>query len=149
VSSTFHYGIEMAWRKGPFILMGEYIQSNVYSSSYNDPSFNGYYAIASYVFSGELREYNKRSATFDRLNVAKGINSGGWGELEAYARFSSINLNDKNIDGGKMNTLSIGLNWNPVQAIQFNVGYRYSTLDRFQQIGSNHGMVSRLVFILE
>lgn len=149
VASTFHYGFEMAWRNGPFILMGEYIQSNVSSSFHNDPQFMGYYLIASYVFSGEMRPYNKRSGTFDRVKVANGINSGGWGELEAFVRWSSIDLNDKSINGGEMNTLSLGLNWNPIQAIQLNVNYRYSTLDRFSQIGSNHGLVTRLVFLLE
>ena len=147
--STFHYGLEMAWRKGPFILMGEYIQSNVQSTTFNDPSFKGYYVVASYVFTKEMRQYNKRSGTFERVNVAKGMNSGGWGELEVYGRWSSIDLSDKGIDGGEMNTLSFGLNWSPIQAIQVNINYRYSTLDRFSEIGSNHGLVSRLVFILE
>ena len=147
--SSFHYGLEMAWRKGPFILMGEYIQSNVRSSTFNDPSFKGYYLVASYVITGEMRQYNKRSGTFKRVNVANGINSGGWGELEVYSRWSSIDLNDKSIDGGKMNTFSLGINWSPIAAIQVNVNYRYSTLDRFGQTGSNHGLVTRLVFILE
>jgi len=40
-TSTFHYGLELAWRKGPFILMGEYIQSNVSSSTFNDPVLRG------------------------------------------------------------------------------------------------------------
>ena len=147
--STFHYGLEMAWRKGPFILMGEYLQSNVRSSTFNDPSFEGYYIVASYVFTGEMRQYNKRSGTFKRIKVANGINSGGWGELEVYSRWSSIDLSDENIDGGAMNTFSMGINWYPISAIQVNVNYRYSTLDRYGQNGSNHGLVTRLVFILE
>ncbi len=148
-TSTFHYGLEMAWRKGPFILMSEYIQSNVSSSTFNDPGFNGYNVLASYVLTGELRQYNKRSGTFKRVNVANGINSGGWGELEVYCRWSSIDLTDQAIDGGEMNTLSLGLNWTPIQAIQLNINYRYSTLDRFSESGFNHGIVTRLVFILE
>ena len=147
--STFHHGLEMAWRKGPFILLGEYIQSNVRSSTFNDPSFKGYYVVASYVITGEMRQYNKRSGTFKRLNVANGINSGGWGELEVYSRLSSIDLTDNNIDGGKMDTFSLGLNWSPISALQVNVNYRYSTLDRTGQTGSNHGLVTRLVFILD
>jgi len=147
--STFHYGLEMAWRKGPFILMGEYLQSNVRSSTFNDPSFEGYYIVASYVFTGEMRQYNKRSGTFKRIKVANGINSGGWGELEVYSRWSSIDLSDENIDGGAMNTFSMGINWYPISAIQVNINYRYSTLDRYGQNGSNHGLVTRLVFILE
>lgn len=146
--STFHYGLELAWRKGPFILSSEYIQSNVRSSSFNNPDFKGYYIVASYTITGEMRKYNKRSGIFNRVNVANGVNSGGWGELEVYSRWSSIDLSDENIDGGAMNTFSLGLNWYPISAIQLNVNYRYSTLDRFGQIGSNHGIVTRLVFIL-
>lgn len=148
-SSTFHYGLEMAWRKGPFILSGEYIQSNVSSSAHNDPGFKGYYVVASYALSGEMRPYIKRSGIFKRGNVANGINLGGWGTWELYSQWSSIDLNDNNIDGGTMNTFSLGLNWWPISAIQLNVNYRYSTLDRFGQTGSNHGIVTRLVFVLE
>jgi phosphate-selective porin OprO/OprP len=83
------------------------------------------------------------------VNVANGINSGGWGELEIYSRWSSIDLSDKSIDGGKMNTFSVGINWFPISAIQANLNYRYSTLDRFGEVGFNHGLVTRLAFILE
>jgi len=147
--STFHYGLELAWVKGPFILMSEYIQSTVSSSTFNDPSFMGYNVVASYVFSGEMRAYNERSGLVNRVNVANGVNTGGWGALELYCRWSSIDLSENGIDGGAMNTLSLGLNWIPIQAIQFNVNYRYSTLDRFDELGYNHGIVTRLVFILE
>ena len=148
VSSTFHSGLELAWRKGPFIFIGEYIQANVHSSILNDPSFKGYYVVASYTITGEMRSYNKRSGTFRRLNVANGLNSGGWGELDVYSRWSSIDLNDESIQGGEMDTFSLGINWSPISAIQVNANYRYSTLDRFGQKGSNHGFVTRLAFIL-
>ena len=148
-SSAFHYGLEMAWRKGPFILLSEYIQSNVRSSAFNNPSFKGYYVVASYVLTGEMRQYNKRNGTFKKVNVANGINSGGWGELEVYSRWSSFDLTDQNVNGGEMNTFSLGIQWTPIPAIQANVNYRYSTLDRDAQTGSNHGIVTRLVFILE
>ena len=49
----------------------------------------------------------------------------------------------------KMNTLSYGLNWSPIQEIQVNINYRYRTQDRFNEIGSNHGLVSPLVCVLE
>ncbi|MFC2094675.1 porin [Bacteroidota bacterium] len=148
--STLHYGLELAWRKGPFILSSEYIQSSVNSTSYNDPVFNGYYVLASYIFTGEMRKYNKRSGIFfNKVNVANEVTSGGWGLWEAYCRWSSIDLTDKNIDGGKMNTFSLGLNWWPVSAIQVNINYRYSELDRYGQTGFNHGLVTRLSFVLE
>jgi phosphate-selective porin OprO/OprP len=148
-ASTFHYGLEFAWRKGPFIIMSEYIQSSVSSSTFNDPTFHGYNVLASYVITGEMRGYNKRSGLIKRVNVANGVNSGGWGTLEVYSRWSSIDLTDQNIAGGEMNTLSFGLNWWPVSMIQVNVNYRYSTLDRIGERGNNHGIVTRLSFVLE
>lgn len=148
-ASTFHYGLELAWRKGPFILMSEYIQSNVSSTTFNSPSFKGYNVVASYVLSGEMREYNKRSGLVKRVKVANEVKSGGWGTWEVYSRWSSIDLTDQNVYGGVMNTLSLGLNWWPLSSIQANVNYRYSTLDRFGEQGFNHGLVTRLSFMLE
>jgi phosphate-selective porin OprO/OprP len=129
--------------------MSEYIQSSVSSSTFNDPTFHGYNVLASYVITGEMRGYNKRSGLIKRVNVANGVNSGGWGTLEVYSRWSSIDLTDQNIAGGEMNTLSFGLNWWPVSMIQANVNYRYSTLDRIGEHGYNHGIVTRLSFVLE
>lgn len=148
-SSTFHYGLELAWRKGPFILMGEYLQANVSSTATNDPSFKGYYVVASYVLSGEMRAYNKRVGLVNRLKVANEVKSGGWGTWEVYSRWSSVDMTDKNVAGGEMNTLSLGLNWWPMSSILANVNYRYSTLDRFGEEGFNHGLVTRLSFMLE
>ena len=148
-TSTFHYGLELAWVIGPFILMSEYIQSDVSSTTFNNPSFKGYNVVASYVISGEMRTYNKRSGLVNRVNVANGVNTGGWGVLEVFCRWSSIDLSDKSIDGGEMNTFSVGLNWFPISALLVNVNYRYSTLDRFAEQGYNHGIVTRLSFVLE
>ena len=148
-TSTFHYGLELAWVKGPFILLSEYIQSTVNSSTFSNPRFFGYNITASYVISGEMRTYNKRSGLVNRLNVANGVNTGGWGVLEVFCRWSSIDLSDRSIDGGEMNTLSVGLNWFPISTILVNVNYRYSTLDRFGEVGLNQGLVTRIAFVLE
>ncbi len=148
-SSTFHYGLELLWRKGPFSILGEYLQSSVSSSAFSDPTFTGYSVVASYNITGEMRGYTKRTGLLNRVKVANGVNSGGWGELEVYGRLSSIDLNDQYIDGGKMNTLSLGVNWWPISTVQVNVNYRYATLDRFGEQGYNHGIVARLSFILE
>jgi phosphate-selective porin len=96
-----------------------------------------------------MRQYNKRSGLIKRVNVAKGVNSGGWGTWEIYGRWSSIDLTDKAIYGGEMATFSMGLNWWPVATVQANVNYRYSKLDRYGQTGFNHGLVTRLSFVLE
>ena len=96
-----------------------------------------------------MRGYNKRSGLVNRLKVANEVKSGGWGAWEVYSRWSTVDMTDQNVDGGEMNTLSLGLNWWPISSIQANVNYRYSTLDRFGQQGFNHGLVTRLAFMLE
>jgi len=48
-----------------------------------------------------------------------------------------------------MNTLSAGLNWWPGAGVEVNVNYRYTTLDKYNELGHNHGIVTRLVFMLE
>ena len=147
--STFHVGLELAWRTGPFVLLSEYLQSNVTSASHSDPQFSGYYAVASYTLTGEMRGYRKRSGIFSRMKTANDVTSGGWGSWEVYSRWSSIDLNHGTIDGGKMTTFSLGFNWWPVGTTQANVGYRYSELDRYGLKGFNHGMVVRIALYLE
>jgi len=147
--STFHYSLEALYRIGSLTLGSEYIHANVNSSNANDPGFDGYYVVASYVLTGEMRSYNKRSGVFGRINPAQELNAGGWGSWEVYSRWSNVDLNDQQIKGGRMNTLSLGINWWPFQVFQFNINYRYSTLSRFDLEGNNHGLVTRLVFWLE
>jgi hypothetical protein len=68
---------------------------------------------------------------------------------KVYSRWSSIDLTDQNIYGGEMNTFSLGMNWWPFSIIQLNINYRYSILYRFGEKSSNHGLVTRLAFVLE
>ncbi|MCK5210010.1 MAG: hypothetical protein KAQ79_18375, partial [Cyclobacteriaceae bacterium] len=64
-------------------------------------------------------------------------------------RWSSLNLTDQSVQGGKINTLSAGLNWWPGAGVEVNVNYRNTTLDKYNELGHNHGIVTRLVFMLE
>jgi len=146
---AFTYDIEVAWRKGPFLFASEIVRSNVSSPVHNNPGFGGYHITVSWIVSGEMRKYNKRNGTFDRIRVAQNVNSGGWGAWEISARWSNLNLNGGNVEGGKMGTFSLGLNWWPTGSINVNANYRYTTLDRFNEVGTNHGIVTRLTFLLE
>ena len=146
---SFTYNIELSWRKGPILLTSELMRASVISSALNDPVFGGYHITGSWIVSGEMRSYQKRNGLFDRVRVAKGVNSGGWGALELTTRWSSLNLTDQTVQGGKMNTLSAGLNWWPGAGVEVNVNYRYTTLDKYNELGHNHGIVTRLVFMLE
>ena len=141
--------LELSWRKGPFWLSSEYMQSNVKNSDLNDPSFDGYHIAASWVITGEMRPYNNKNGTFGNVPVAKTMKQGGIGAWEVSARFSELDLTDGRIDGGNMQITSLGLNWwlTPVFCVSTN--YRHVESEQGGISGSTNGVVTRILLILE
>jgi phosphate-selective porin OprO/OprP len=121
------YGLEAAFVTGPFSIQGEYIsanaqtsiESNLQNSSYN---FMAYYAYASWFITGEHRNYKTSAGAFDRVSPKKNLGGDGAGAFEVGLRFSNIDLDDTDIQGGTMHTITVGLNWyvNPVTRCMFN-----------------------------
>ncbi|MCC7422429.1 MAG: hypothetical protein IT428_19285 [Planctomycetaceae bacterium] len=100
-------------------------------TSYGDLFFWGGYAQASYILTGENRTYDRRMAMYDRPKVRENFyvtrdgckkvisGSGAW---EVGYRYSYVDLNDNNLQGGTMGQHTVGLNWywNDNAKIQFN-----------------------------
>lgn len=145
----FTYNLEAFWRMGPFLVGGEYTGVNVNASGYDNPRVFGYNIDASWVITGEMRGYRKKSGVFNQVPVSRPVSSGGWGAWEIAFRFSTIDLRDGSLDGGIMDTYSLGLNWWPVSRIQVTPNYRYIILDRFGITGKSSGVNIRLAFILD
>lgn len=95
-----------------------------------------------------MRPYRKRSGIFDPLTVARPVNQGGWGAVEAAVRYSTLDLSDGLVDGGEMDTYSLGLNWWLTRYAQFGLNYRYINLGRFDVDGDSSGINARLTLIL-
>ncbi|MFI4937990.1 MAG: OprO/OprP family phosphate-selective porin [Candidatus Berkiellales bacterium] len=92
------WGGELAARSGPFILQGEYMWVNVKRPDFfpTDPTipggsqdYRGYYILASYVLTGETKEYDFDSGTFG--TVTPKSKKGAW---EVVARYDFIDLVD-------------------------------------------------------
>ena len=147
--ATFTYNLEAYWRKGPLLLGGEYTGVHVNSSVYDNPRVHGYNVGVSWVISGEMRTYRKKSGIFNPVPVSKPVNTGGWGAWEVAFRYSTVDLSDVSLDGGIMDTYSLGLNWWLTPRAQFSPNYRYITLDRFGVKGKSSGINIRLSFILD
>ncbi len=141
--------LELSWRKGPFWLASEYMQSKVKNSDLNDPTFNGYHITASWILTGEMRPYNKRNGTFGNTPVAKTMHQDGIGAWELSARYSTLNLTDGVIDGGDMQIASLGINWwlNPFLGVSMN--YRHIESEQDGISGSTDGVVTRILLMLE
>jgi phosphate-selective porin OprO/OprP len=121
--------LEVAWRSGPFVLSGEYMQSEVKSVSAGDPTFSGWYVSGIWALTGEMRQYNPQGGVFQRPPVAKSVYQNGMGAWELTARYSWTDLSDANVNGGEMDIWSAGIRWWLTPFINVDMNYRYISLD--------------------
>lgn len=134
--------LEGAVVSGPFSVQSEYTYSAARSQVAGDPVFGGFYIYASVFLTGEQRNYRASSAFFDRLrprtNFAPGEGAGAW---ELALRYSTLDLTDKAIRGGRLDNVTAAVNWylNPVARVMFN--YVFGDL---YEVGQTHAVVTRL-----
>jgi len=147
--SAMLYQLEASWRKGPYWLATEFVSNEGDAPAQGDPHFSGYHVTASWILSGEMRNYNKRAGILGPVPVAKTVNQGGWGAWEVGVRWSELDLTDGLIDGGEMDILSLGLSWWLTPVFNVNMNYRFITLDRFGVEGDSSGLNVRVLLMLE
>jgi phosphate-selective porin OprO and OprP len=113
-------GLEYALVYGPLYIQTEYIAAPVDQLGAPDLYFDGAYINVSYFLTGENRTYNKLFGILDRVfpdenffrvRDESGFVVNGKGAWEIAARYSTIDLTDENIQGGRMHNYTIGLNW--------------------------------------
>jgi phosphate-selective porin OprO and OprP len=130
-------GLEAAIVRGPFSLQSEYMWVPVDRTDGPDPTFSAYYVYGSWFLTGEHRPYFRTRAPFRRVNgvfdrviphtnalkgpVEEG-NPPGIGAWELAVRWSHIDLNSRDVNGGRLSDLTFGLNWylNPYARITWN-----------------------------
>ena len=143
------YNLEASWRKGPYWLATEFVASSVDSPSYGNLDFSGYHITGSWIISGEVRDYNRKSGIFRPVPVAKDVHQGGWGAWEVSTRWSSIDLKDRGIDGGQVDILSFGVNWWLTPVFNVNLNYRFINNQTNGLSGDSSGVMARLMLVLE
>ena len=143
------FNLEASWRRGPYWLHAEYVGTEVDSPTNGELNFSGYHVTGSWILSGEMRSYNHKSGIFGPVPVARSVYQGGWGAWELAARFSSIDLSDRLVDGGEMDILSLGVSWwlSPIFNVNFN--YRFIENDQGGLSGDAQGVMGRVLLILE
>ncbi|NIM70355.1 MAG: hypothetical protein GTN86_07290 [Xanthomonadales bacterium] len=143
------YTAELAWRRGPLWLASEYTRTDVDNPALGNPSFDGYWVGVSWVVTGEMRSYNKKSGTFGGVPVSRSVYQNGKGALELSARWSSIDLEDGAVRGGEMDIASLGLTWwlTPFFGINANYRYIWNTLNGVD--GESSALNTRVMLMLE
>lgn len=139
------YSVEAAATYGPLIVQGEYFWYNVDRTANTGvplvgaPSlkFQGGYAQAGYVLTGEGRTYNAANAAYNGVKPAHpfSLDGGGWGAWEIAGRFSTIDLNNQlgtatGIAGGRQTVYTAALNWYVNGNVRFMLDYLHGTVSR-------------------
>jgi len=122
------YNLEAAAVFGPFSVQGEYTMTDVDNDG-ADPSFNGWYIYGSYFLTGEHRPYKAGKGVFGRVKPKSVVGNGGHGAWELAARYSTLDLTDSGIEGGKEDNITVGLNWYATPNIRFMGNYIYASTD--------------------
>lgn len=158
------YSAEAAATYGPLILQGEYFWYNVDRSANTGlppigaPSvqFQGGYAQAGYVLTGETHTYNAANAAYNGVKPAHpfSLDGGGWGAWEIAGRFSTVDLNDKlttatGIAGGRQTVYTLALNWYVNGNVRFMLDYLHGNVSKqtlppaaFANTGANFDAVA-------
>jgi phosphate-selective porin OprO/OprP len=120
---------------------------------------HGAYLEVLYFLTGETRAYNRKTANFDRVIPNENFwivttpdgRCMGWGAWQVGGRYSHLDLTDAGIEGGILDSFTLGLNWfwNPNAKVQFNydITWRDFTNDLgFNGDGQVHGFGMRMAF---
>jgi len=97
-------GLELAGSRGPVTFKSEFYRTEWSRSDSNNSKFKGWYGEASWFLTGEKALY--RDGKFIRPNISS--SRGAW---QVAFRFSTVNLNDEDVQGGTQNNLLFGINW--------------------------------------
>ena len=104
VGTSSALGLELAGSRGPVTFKSEFYRTEWSRAEVDNTQAKGWYAEASWFLTGEMAHY--RDGKFIRPNISS--DRGAW---EVAVRFSTIDLNDEDVQGGTEKNLALGVNW--------------------------------------
>jgi phosphate-selective porin OprO/OprP len=145
VSGAQVYSVEAAATYGPLFFQGEYFWFNIERNATTglppigapNLKFDGGYAEASYMLTGETHTYNSATAAYNGIVPANPfyLTSGGWGAWEVAGRISRIDLNDQlatanGVAGGRQTIYAVGLNWYANSNVRLMFNYLHGDITK-------------------
>lgn len=148
------YGIEAAGNWHSVYGQGGYFHYDIdrTGSTLRDPSFDGWYVQASWVLTGEAKQYRPERGAYGTPIPADefSFDKPGWGAWELAGRYSVLDLNYDSgtantiaapsaIRGGDQKIWTAGINWYPNNAIRFLLDYQHTDVSRLNSTGGDLG----------
>lgn len=134
-----NFEFAMAW--GPFRWQSETRFAFVDQIGGPGLAFSGSYFQLGLILTGERPDYDRSRAVFHRVVPDKPFDfSGGGGAWELAAGWSVIDLDDRNITGGKMYAPIVGLNWYLSEFTRFMLNLSPIVLDD-PAFGTSHAFL--------
>jgi phosphate-selective porin OprO and OprP len=135
---------EAAFGFGAFSVQGELTSVNMTRDfGQTDLSLGGYYVQASYFLTGESRTYRPYRGNMGALIPNRNFRPGfGPGAIEIAARFSRVDSNDQDYDGGEMDHFTLGINWYLNREIRVMLNYMYLEAERLNGKQSKGSVVA-------
>jgi phosphate-selective porin OprO/OprP len=117
--------LEGAWRDGPFSLQGQYLHMFTdRAAAIPDAEFKGWYAQASWIVTGEQRDYSKSSGVFTTVEPEE-----DFGAVEVAVRYSTLDLEDETVNGGEETNVTLGINWYVTDYMRLMANFIHAELD--------------------
>ena len=137
-------GYEAYYRQGPWLFGSEYWWVDVSAPANDNPVFRGGDVVASWLVTGETRAYNTAGGFFKAVSPARPVFQGGPGAWELVLRYSTINLDQGTLTGGKFKRITPMVNWHLSDNVRLALVYGYGHLDRFNLVGNTQFFQARI-----
>jgi phosphate-selective porin OprO/OprP len=141
-SSATHVGLEAHYTQGAWSVIAEYAAARPDTPTGPTPVFRGGYVLASWVITGEQRDYDRAKGSVKRI-----MPQGRWGAPELVARYAVIDLSSGGIDGGRYDRIELGGNWWATTRWKFGLLYGHVRLRRFDESGTTQSLLTRLQWV--
>jgi phosphate-selective porin OprO/OprP len=145
-SHAVELGLEGALVHGPFSLQSEAIFALVEPRAGNRLRFFGYYVYGSWFLTGESRPYDPTTGVFSRVlpHGAFSPREGRLGAWEWGVRWSSLDLSDGPVRGGRLGIFSTVVNWYVSPMLRVTFEYLFAEADQGSADGRFHALQSRV-----
>jgi phosphate-selective porin OprO/OprP len=141
-------GLEAYYRRGPWLIGGEYNWQEVDATSGETPRFNGGNLLGSWLIGAEPRRYNAPGGFFEAVSPERPIWKGGFGAFEAVFIATHTDFDSGSFQGGEFWRVTPMVNWYLDEHIRIELNYGYGELDRFGLDGHTQFLQTRIQLVL-